>query len=469
MLKNNLYYNNDKYLYFSFNGVHSSEYNLFITNKDDLTIENSVGESSEYVSALFQEGSYYAGTKKTQKTFKRKCAAEGLTLSQYKRMMRWLTTGTTGFLVFDNNPWWGWTVVLDSVGDASIMERSDKLLVEFDITFKTVGPYFARNRYAAYYNESNTDAGEILSTCNGRYNETAMCNEFGIPVIFMEESDNIYNYFVQGVNNEHQHLDYEFILDTKNDQAFTLKHNKINYIALKTRPLSVENRTVTASDDHRVKYYGESNLILCNDELIELKHDLLKSNHQPYGILQLQSTTPLEIKVTINKELRLIEFEDEADFDLFVNNVDYNFLCLTKENRDSSCWGGNEGFYPSSFTSFIMYKGLDESSYGVPIEECVNSGIEVDTTVNSGIYFDVDTNGGIVYVERGVLTIPSSVYNTMSDVTDFTEYKCYIGKSNLVQITPTKDYVKIEEEGKTVIKEKGNTQGTLTVVSCNNL
>ena len=58
MLINNSYYYEDKYMFFTFDGVHSSKYNLFIVNKNDLKIENSIGESSEYVSAMFQEGAY---------------------------------------------------------------------------------------------------------------------------------------------------------------------------------------------------------------------------------------------------------------------------------------------------------------------------------------------------------------------------------------------------------------------------
>ena len=131
-LEKNYYWYNDNCMYFTFKGVRSSDYHLFIQNNKELTIENTVGASSEYINATLQEGTYYMGTSRKQKTFKRKCAAEGLTLQQYKEMMTWLSVGTTGELVFDNNPYWGWTVVLDMVGDATFVGNNNNLIVEFE-------------------------------------------------------------------------------------------------------------------------------------------------------------------------------------------------------------------------------------------------------------------------------------------------------------------------------------------------
>lgn len=152
MLKNNgQYYYKDHEMYFWFDDIYSQKYNLFIENKNDLIFDNDIGASSEYNAAAYQEGTYYMGTKRNQKPIKRKCAAEGLTLSQYKEMMEWLTPGRAGFLVFDSNPYWGWTVVIDKIGNANRWGGMYNLAVEFEITFKTIGDYRAKNRYDAYY------------------------------------------------------------------------------------------------------------------------------------------------------------------------------------------------------------------------------------------------------------------------------------------------------------------------------
>lgn len=457
MLRNN-YLHNDEYMYFSFDGVHSSKYNLFIQNNNDLTIENSVGESSGYVSALFQEGSYYTGTKKSQKTFKRKCAAGGLTLSQYKEMMLWLSTGHQGFLVFDYNPWWGWTVVLDSVGDATVMERGGKLLVEFDITFKTIGSYFARNRYAAYYTEHEN--GSTSSTCNGLPNETMMCNEFGIPVVFMEDAgNNVCNYFIQSVNNEHQHLDYDYQLDATNGSSeLTITHNNINYITTKTKKLNQRNRTTTINNNPDIQYLGESNLILCDNELIEFRDDLLETNSQPYGVLQLPALTPKQVELEIDMTLHTIKFKNEDEFYTFINNRDYNYICLTRSicgEIPNTYWGEDEQLYPSPFQSFIMYKNMSSYNLDATVVEATNNGIVLDENVNSGICFGVDVNSQIIITEPNTLMLPQKVYEAMSKqgVNTIENFTCYIGMGNLVQIKLT-----------------GTTSNNkLTVTSCNNL
>ena len=213
MLKDNRYYYEDQYMYFSFDGVHSSEYNLFMINSAQMTMENNAGESAEFVSAMFQEGVYYTGTKKTQKTFKRKCAAEGLSLSQYKRMMKWLTTGEQGMLSFDSNPYWGWNVVLTNVSDTSYALNNTDMVVELELTFKTIGNYLARNTVPATYTitppSSSSDNDIQSSSCNQLYNSSMLSNIYGIPAIYVVDAthnDNYYTYkiSVQSLCNQYQ-------------------------------------------------------------------------------------------------------------------------------------------------------------------------------------------------------------------------------------------------------------------------
>ena len=86
MLENKYWYE-DEFMYFTFAGVTSSKYNLFIENDKNMSIVNTIGASSTFSNAYKQEGTYYLGTSRTQKTFKRKCASRGLTLDQYRDMM----------------------------------------------------------------------------------------------------------------------------------------------------------------------------------------------------------------------------------------------------------------------------------------------------------------------------------------------------------------------------------------------
>lgn len=564
MLINNGYYYEDKYMFFTFDGVHSSKYNLFIVNKNDLKIENSIGESSEYVSAMFQEGAYYTGTKKVQKTFKRKCAAEGLTLSQYKEMMRWLAQGKRGFLSFDSNPWWGWTVVLDTVSDASIIERNDKLVVEFDVTWKTVGTFLARNMYETYYNNDNEFAAtDNNSICNNIYNDTMQSNEYGIPVIcresdfsyaeqinlselsigtnlkgarlyFSENSagldiifengyyieDKTYNteisfgtsfglwndkgelqveifrtngsdrydeekwkgleftfpsytdfiitgisigsldikysfpkadvYHIQGVNNEHQHIN--FFTKTNKDTTTDIK------ILHKPLGASEEKTYVSTSlkpneEEKFYSYYGESNLVLLNDKIIE-QDEQLNSNYQPNGILQLQSIVPVLIKplrIENGKTYNIDIIFDTSDFNTLLLN-DYNYICFTKEescinNIEYSYDEWNELTYPKRYTTFLFFTD-DSMEFKVNV---AGEDVYVNSSFSPKSYMWKQTygNSSISYVSSFNL---SDTQKEMLMGMDLENYTCYFGKSNRVTI-------------------ENNIQNNkfLTVVSCNNL
>lgn len=561
MLINNSYYYEDKYMFFTFDGVHSSKYNLFIVNKNDLKIENGIGESSEYVSAMFQEGAYYTGTKKVQKTFKRKCAAEGLTLSQYKEMMRWLAQGKRGFLSFDSNPWWGWTVVLDTVSDATIMERGDKLVVEFDVTWKTIGTFLARNMYEAYYNSDNEFAAtDSNSICNNIYNDTMQSNEYGIPVIcresdidygekidlsvleaginlksaklyFSENSkdliinfDNGYSikdavdgpgmsfglydgsgicidmimrtagadaydeskwisleftfpsdnnfiiteisnpgtvkcsllqpkgdiYHIQSVNNEHQHIN--FFTKTNKDTTTDIRilHKPLGASEEKTY---VSTSLKSNEEEKFYSYYGESNLVLLNDKIIE-QDEQLNSNYQPNGILQLQSITPVLIKPLRIENGNSYDIDiifDTSDFNSLLLN-DYNYICFTKEescinNIEYSYDEWNELTYPKRYTTFLFFTD-DSMEFKVNVED---EDVYVNSSFSPKSYMWEQTygNSSISYVSSFNL---SDEQKEMLMGMDLENYTCYFGKSNKVTI-------------------ESNIQNNkfLTVVSCNNL
>lgn len=104
MLRDNRqYYYEDCYMYFTFAGVYSKQYNLFITNSKGFTKVNSVGGSVKTETPDYQNRSYYLGTTKSKKTIKIDVATEGLTYDQYKEMMDWLEEGRTGFLYLDSD------------------------------------------------------------------------------------------------------------------------------------------------------------------------------------------------------------------------------------------------------------------------------------------------------------------------------------------------------------------------------
>jgi hypothetical protein len=287
MLKNNSYNYDDCWTYFWFANVYSKDYNLFITNKNDLTIENTIGASTSFESAAFQDGNYYTGTKKTQKTFKRKCAAEGLTLSRYKEMMTWLEHGTRGMLFFEYDPWWGWLVVLDTVGDAKVNPVSDgTLIVEFDLTFKTVGTYLAKNRYDAYYDFKNDD----------RILDVASTNQYHIPTITIkeegkEEGSTCYklDIYIQGINNYKQEVAINQSLEQIKTTDIIVDCNDTEYLNVKIQVPTTETN-LNAS----IGYDSKLNFLFWDNNLIE-SSGYYKQSNQEFGILDIKSVSPIKI------------------------------------------------------------------------------------------------------------------------------------------------------------------------------
>lgn len=146
MLRDNRqYYYEDCYMYFTFAGVYSKQYNLFITNSKGFTKVNTVGGSVKTETPDYQNRSYYLGTTKSKKTIKIDVATEGLSYDQYKEMMNWLEEGRTGFLYLDSDVDWGWDVVISKMGDATQNFTQHGGVYEFNIQFDTIGSYCARS------------------------------------------------------------------------------------------------------------------------------------------------------------------------------------------------------------------------------------------------------------------------------------------------------------------------------------
>lgn len=290
MLNDNKYYYEDKHLYFWFGGHHSSEYNLFITSKNDLKIENATGASTQYNNAMFQEGVYLLGTSRKQKTFKRKVAAEGLTLDKYKEMMLWLREGATGFLCFDSNPWWGWTVVLESTTDATASYAQDSIIVEFELTWKTIGSYLATNRYESMGIDVIPDANTGYVITNN--------NPYGLPAFFCSSINNATrSYQIINIGNVHQQIDYIGTLNTETGSRFNVAVEQYGDVV---QYLDLQFAQFSQGDSIALEYYGSSGFTFADGRLAEEHQDFISSS-QPNGLLVLSGPAPLEVKSVLTQ------------------------------------------------------------------------------------------------------------------------------------------------------------------------
>lgn len=147
MLENNLQYN-DEYVYFTFNGIHSSKYNLMIQNNiDDFKIITNENTSIDYASPKYQNGRYMMGVTRSHRPIPHKLVAYGLTRADANQVAEWLRVGYHGPLVYDYAPDWQYNVVVSKLGDMNLypIEDAKHFVITFDITFETLEGTDAEN------------------------------------------------------------------------------------------------------------------------------------------------------------------------------------------------------------------------------------------------------------------------------------------------------------------------------------
>ena len=415
MLRSNehYYWYNDDYMYFSFKGEHSSKYHLFIQNSKKLTLENTVGAASEYSNAILQEGTYYLGTSRKQKTFKRKCAAEALTKDEYRSMMKWLSVGTTGELVFDSDKYWGWTVVLDTVGDATFVDRGGKLTVEFEVTFKTIGTYLAHNVYpATWMTGSDTPCLDVAGT-----------NQYGIPTVVIpsvrEFTDSngltglCFEVYIQNISNNTQNFILEIV--PKNDLTKSL-YFKINYNETEDNEIEYIYASCSAGKLHNITYNSQQSVLYLNNDLAE-NYTECETTRQINGLLKLPSNTPVELfttNITSNKNgsetVMTITLDDESA-NLFKSGKDYyNYICVSKEIRRPSQYSTDPFGVDDYVNSYNTYLAFKEGF--VPVTNYTKS-----------------TGAKYYTFEGNCITL----YNVASELNDNT-YHVYCGYSHKMQV-----------------------------------
>lgn len=132
----------DKYLYFSFDGVHSSVYNCFYSNNGEdknfpmFPVFNDFTETP-----LFQKRSYYLGTSQNNKDFTFNCVCEKVTLNQFRQLQKWLSAEKIANLSLDFVPNYHWKVKIKSFSVVSLFpldERKTTFHCTFTLVFRTL-------------------------------------------------------------------------------------------------------------------------------------------------------------------------------------------------------------------------------------------------------------------------------------------------------------------------------------------
>ena len=364
MLNDNQYYYEDEFMYFNFNNVHSSEYNLFMVNTgDNIKIVNNTNSSTEYSSPAYQGTTYYLGTTKKQKEFKYNCAAKGLTFAKCRELFQWLSVGTLGYLILYDNPNWGYDVVLEEVGDAiKTKTGQDQYIVEFEITFKTVGTYLASSVYPSSLNDITNSSSKIIATTkefiegvektiNYREYDNTIANEYGIPEIDCIDIKNSTNHTTYTINlpsvcNEYSYLDFNFKAPPLEQfPSFLLEVDKAIKIDTNTNDteyVKYVKYNITNSENLNAFTFKSKLGFLLQNNTIPAEQLIGKvSSEQSQGLLSFDNIIPLKLKLDEDsiKGNTLSLNPNEIDFiNCLPNN---NFICFVRqiENNDLSYSG----------------------------------------------------------------------------------------------------------------------------------
>lgn len=157
----------DRYLYFTFNGIESSRYRCFYENSgEDLSFPAFPSFSNNITAPLYQTHSYFLGTSISNKVFNLRCAAEELTMNEFKQLQRWLDIETIGTLKFDFMPYYHYIVKVESFSNVLFMplDPYERVFhIEFDLAFTTVEDAAAISDFLYNFNAnaSSTDVNML--------------------------------------------------------------------------------------------------------------------------------------------------------------------------------------------------------------------------------------------------------------------------------------------------------------------
>lgn len=364
---NRQYFYQDCYMYFTFAGVYSKRYNLFITNSKGFTKVNTVGGSVKTETPDYQNMNYYLGTTKSKKTFKIDVACEGLSYEQYKEMMDWLEEGKTGFLYFDSDVDWGWDVVISKIGDATQNFTHHGGIYEFNIQFDTIGTYYARSPWDLWVNVKDVFTSTAVDG-DRTAAEGTIANKYGVPEIVVARVASGYkDIYLPSVSNRPGYIDYiqdlsgpggiNLIIDKQTNFAATLDNDKytsyIKYVG------------TSSLNSTSLKYLGASNYIIVNNSsIIEGEERIeLTTSYQNSGLMTVNGYSPIaRDNYTIGSQdiiqgvIQLQLHQEDLDIIQYWNNL---YICIAWPDKTNTNTYEqelyNNGAYPYKFYSCIWF------------------------------------------------------------------------------------------------------------------
>ena len=189
----------DKLLHFTFNGIHSSDFDVFYENRgEDISLPLAHIHKHELASPLYQGNSYWLGSNKEAREFNFNIAVGDKTFYESEEIFDWLDPSKPGLLSIDANPNYQYSVIISSIGTPTILPKQlpnglIKNILLFPITFTTIGKHYAETIERFQFSILERDS-----------NKTFYEPEDLLPIAYYDNS-------------------YHFINWTKENQYFKLK------------------------------------------------------------------------------------------------------------------------------------------------------------------------------------------------------------------------------------------------------
>lgn len=165
----------DNYTDFSFNEIRSSNFKVWITNKNDLKRDMSPNFSDKFNSPTYGQLRYHEGTTMDKQDFKLSCVAVNITLNEWRAICEWLSPLKSGKLRFDWNEKYYYMVKLSKAPSGAMFIKSrvdnimgDLYIVEFTLEFTTIYDWAAIGP-TAWWSSNDNKNNYIMSNCNNSY------------------------------------------------------------------------------------------------------------------------------------------------------------------------------------------------------------------------------------------------------------------------------------------------------------
>ena len=151
----------DRFLHFTYNGVHSSVYGAFYENRgEDISFPFFHNVSHTTATPLFQNQSYWLGSDKGSKTFQMDVVVADKTLSELEEIFTWLDPNKPGELIIDYRPNYMFDVLITKMTQPILVPQElpnnmIRNLVFFTITFETIGDHSSQTKHTFTYSKED--------------------------------------------------------------------------------------------------------------------------------------------------------------------------------------------------------------------------------------------------------------------------------------------------------------------------